>query len=177
MKSLRNILSLVMVSVLMFMGIASLAAIKGTTVYAEDCSTKTGPEKEACEAANAATGGGGGGSSAVDSACSGVSALGVDCGSATTAQEVIEGPVGTLIDLVSYAVGIACVVMIIYGGFRFITSGGNADATKSARNTILYALLGLFIILIANILINFVFGQAKQINDGASGSSSTPSGN
>lgn len=158
----------------MFVGAISLM---GSKVYAETCvDDPTATPPVVC---GGSSGSGGGGSSAVESACSGVSALGVDCGSATTAQEVIEGPIGTLIDLVSYAVGIACVVMIIYGGFRFITSGGNADATKSARNTILYALLGLFIILIANILINFVFGQAKQINDGnKSGSnSSTPGSN
>lgn len=155
----------------LILGVLMFGVVSSNRTYAEPCvDDVTTPDVD--ESASCAAGGGGG--SAVDSACSGVEALGVKCDSAGTAQEVIEGPIGTIIDLISYAVGVACVVMIIYGGFRFITSGGNADATKSARNTILYALLGLFIILIANILINFVFGQAKQINEPAS--STTPTG-
>jgi hypothetical protein len=63
--------------------------------------------------------------------------------------------------------------MIIYGGFRFITSGGNSDATKDARNTIIYALVGLLVVLLVNLLITFVFNQANDINNSSSGAGSS----
>ncbi|MDQ5914081.1 MAG: hypothetical protein QG623_700 [Patescibacteria group bacterium] len=166
MKKIKNIIRGVIVGSLVFLGIMSFAGFFGVGAYAlEDCSAFVGPAKAECDARNAAAGGGGGGGAAVDSACEGVSSLGVTCGGGGTAQDVINGPIGTFVSLISYVVGVACVVMIIYGAFRFITSGGNSDATKSARNTILYALVGLFIVLTVNILVNFVFNQANDINN------------
>jgi hypothetical protein len=46
--------------------------------------------------------------------------------------------------------------MIIFGGFRFVTSGGDANATASARNTIIYAVIGLAVAAIAEVLVRFV---------------------
>lgn len=173
----RSLASGVVVGMMLFMGMASIAVVSGSSarVYAEgECEGKTGPEKEDCEAAAAAASGGGGGA-AVDSACDGVEALGATCGGGGDAQAVISGPIKSIIRLISFAVGVACVLMIIYGAFKFITSGGNSDSTKDARNTILYALVGLILVLTVNILISFVFDQAKELNSGgSSGTSTTP---
>ncbi len=108
---------------------------------------------------------------AANQACKGVEALGVTCDAAGSAQEVISGPVQVVVQLLTYIVGVASVVMIIYGALKFITSGGNSDATKSAKSTIIYALVGLVIVLLANVIISFVFAQAKDIENGP-----TPSG-
>jgi hypothetical protein len=46
--------------------------------------------------------------------------------------------------------------MLIYGGFKYITSGGDEQSTKSARDTIIYALVGLVIVAFAQIIVKFV---------------------
>ena len=50
--------------------------------------------------------------------------------------------------------------MIIFGGFKYMTSGGSDDKTKDAKNTILYALVGLVIVLLAQTIVKFVFSRA-----------------
>lgn len=54
--------------------------------------------------------------------------------------------------------GIACVIVIIIGGFLYIVSAGNPDRTKSAKDAILYAIIGLIISLGAFAIVNFVLG-------------------
>lgn len=104
-------------------------------------------------------------------ACEGLQELGVDCDSGTgTAQEVASGPIKTVVGILSFVVGVACVVMIIYGAFRIVTSGGNSDTVKSGRSTIIYALVGLILVLLANVIVSLTYRQAKDIE----GSKSAP---
>lgn len=72
-----------------------------------------------------------------------------------SAQDAIE----TVINVLSYIVGVAAVIMIIFGGFRYVTSGGDANASKTARSTILYAIVGLVIVVIAQAIVFFVLGS------------------
>lgn len=60
------------------------------------------------------------------------------------------------VKLLSVAVGIAAVIMIIVGGLRYVTSAGNAESAKSAKNTILYAIIGLAIAGVAQLIAHFV---------------------
>lgn len=76
--------------------------------------------------------------------------------------------VNKVIDLFSIVVGAVSVLMIIYGGFKYITSGGSDDGTKAAKNTILYALVGLVIVLISQTIVKFVFTKALQLNGDSS---------
>lgn len=61
-----------------------------------------------------------------------------------------------VVDLLLTVVGIISVIMIIIGGFRYTTSGGDAGQTKSARDTIIYAVAGLVIAIMAFAIVNFV---------------------
>lgn len=63
------------------------------------------------------------------------------------------------IDLVSIIVGVISVVIIIIGGIGFITSGGDSAKVTSARNTILYAIVGLILVAFAQIIVKFVLVQ------------------
>ncbi|MEK7561346.1 MAG: pilin [Patescibacteria group bacterium] len=74
----------------------------------------------------------------------------------------IDTTIGNVVDLISVAVGIAAVIMLIVGGFRYITSAGNAEAIKAAKNTILYALIGLVIVALAQLIVNFVLNKTTQ---------------
>lgn len=64
--------------------------------------------------------------------------------------------IGKIINLLSVVVGIAAVIMILVGGLRYTTSGGKEDAVKNAKNTILYALIGLFVVALGQVIVRFV---------------------
>lgn len=64
-----------------------------------------------------------------------------------------------VINIFSWVVGIVSVIMIIYGGFRYITSAGNDSSVTSAKNTILYAIIGLVVVAISQILVKFVIAK------------------
>lgn len=57
---------------------------------------------------------------------------------------------------VLYAVGIISVFMLVWGGVRYIISGGDSKKITDAKNTILYAIIGLIIALLAYAIVNFV---------------------
>jgi ABC-type Fe3+ transport system permease subunit len=61
-----------------------------------------------------------------------------------------------VLDMLLRVAGVAAVLFVIYGGIQFMVSQGNSDATKSARNTILNALIGLIIASIAATMVSFI---------------------
>ena len=58
-----------------------------------------------------------------------------------------------------YAVGIISVIMLIYGGLRYILSGGDNKKVTDAKNTILYAIIGLIVSILAFAIVNFVLNS------------------
>lgn len=56
-------------------------------------------------------------------------------------------------------VGIISVVFITYGGFQYLTSTGEPDKAKNARTTIVNALIGLMIAMLATVIVNLVAGS------------------
>lgn len=67
-----------------------------------------------------------------------------------------------IINILSVIIGAIAVVMIIIGGFRYVTSAGNAEGTKAARNTILYAIVGLVVVALAQIIVHFVLNTVAN---------------
>lgn len=65
------------------------------------------------------------------------------------------------INLFSLIVGIAAVIMIIIGGLKYIMSQGESSNTAGAKNTILYAIIGLVIVALAQIIVKFVLTKSK----------------
>lgn len=64
--------------------------------------------------------------------------------------------VAAVISMLLYLGGIGAVIMVIYGGVKYTTSMGSPESTAQARNTIVYALVGLLIAISASFLITFV---------------------
>jgi hypothetical protein len=64
--------------------------------------------------------------------------------------------VADAINVLSVIVGIAAVVMIIIGGFRYITAAGDSGKIASAKDTIIYALVGLVIVAFSQSIVFFV---------------------
>lgn len=67
-----------------------------------------------------------------------------------------------IVNILSVVVGIVAVIMIIIGGFRYITSGGKQESVTSAKNTILYAIIGLVIVALAQIIVKFVLNNTTN---------------
>jgi hypothetical protein len=66
------------------------------------------------------------------------------------------GIVTTVSNVMLFIIGALSVVMIIIGGLRYVISGGNTGNVTAAKNTILYAVVGLVIAVMAYAIINFV---------------------
>ncbi len=83
------------------------------------------------------------------------------CAAATAEGETrINTLIIKLVNVFSIIVGIVAVVMIIYGGFRYITSGGDSGNVTSAKNTVLFAIVGLIIVAMAQFIVKFVLNKS-----------------
>ena len=67
----------------------------------------------------------------------------------------------SLINLLLIVIGLVAVVVIIIAGFNFITSGGDTNKVTAAKNTILYAVIGLIIVVFAEAIVHFVIGTVQ----------------
>lgn len=77
------------------------------------------------------------------------------------------GTFSTITNVLLFIVGAIAVIMIVIGGLRYVLSGGNADQITSAKNTILYAIVGIVVALLAYAAVNFVL--TSFIPGGAAG--------
>ena len=70
-----------------------------------------------------------------------------------------DGLIKTVVNVLLWAVGILSVIMIIFSGFRYITSAGDASKTKSARSTLIYSVVGLIVAIMAWAIVNMVINR------------------
>lgn len=64
-----------------------------------------------------------------------------------------------------YIVGIVAVVMLIVGGIKYVISGGDSKKVTDAKNTVLYAIIGLVVAFLAFAIVNFVISALPNSND------------
>jgi hypothetical protein len=67
-----------------------------------------------------------------------------------------QGEVGTALDIVFTVTGAIALLVITIGGLRYIISRGDPSATAQAKDTIMYALIGLVISIAAYSIVTFV---------------------
>ena len=72
-----------------------------------------------------------------------------------------------IVNVFSVIVGIIAVIMIIYGGFKYITSGGDSGNVSGAKNTLIYAIVGLIIVALAQFIVRFVLNTANGVGNNA----------
>ena len=82
------------------------------------------------------------------------------------ASSSVSHLITVVVNVLSVIVGVVAVIMIIVGGFRYITSAGNPEGAKSARNTILYAIIGLVIVALAQLIVHFVLNKTSTATTG-----------
>lgn len=98
-------------------------------------------------------------------ACSGINldSGGNDCATINSGSTI--GSILTdIINILSSILGIVAVIMIIIGGFKYITSGGEASKTASAKNTLLFAFVGLILAVLAQVLVHFVLNHVEKVS-------------
>lgn len=115
------------------------------------------------------------GAQTVDDVCDGLGLTGAACdtesaiegcraqpwtpGCENVAERRISDVIRGALNVISAIVGIVAVVMIIFGGYRYITAGGDSGKVSTAQTTIIYAIIGLIIVALAQVIVRFVLSQ------------------
>lgn len=73
----------------------------------------------------------------------------------------VSDVVATAINILSAIGGIVAVIMVIVSGFRYVTSGGDANKASSARNGVIYAIVGLIIVAFAQVIVQFALERTS----------------
>lgn len=94
-----------------------------------------------------------------DDICKGVSITGGDCGDTSTGG--LEAAIRNIINIFSVLVGIIAVIMIMVSGFKYVTSGGDSGNVKSAKDTLIYAIVGIVIVAFSQLIVQFVLKNTE----------------
>lgn len=128
-KNIRN----VMMSCLFMFGLIALPLATSTVTSA------VGNKQAVCEGVN------------------GIQAAGAEqCAPGGTGSGALGTFITNIINILLFVIGAIAVIMIIIGGIRYITSNGDSAQTTGAKNTILYAVVGVVVALMAFAIVNFV---------------------
>ena len=86
---------------------------------------------------------------------------GIDCIGGDDAKPLFgeNGIFTTIINTALFVIGAIAVLMLIYGGIRYTISGGQTQAVTDAKNTILYAIIGIVVAILAYAIVNFVLSS------------------
>jgi hypothetical protein len=71
----------------------------------------------------------------------------------------------TVVNIMLFIIGLIAVVMLVIGGIRYATSGGSQDAVKGAKDTILYAIIGIVVAVMAYAVVGFVTQNISKGGD------------
>lgn len=88
------------------------------------------------------------------------------CAGDQDTEETLSNAAEAIINILSIVVAAAAVIFIIIGGVKYVTSNGNQEKVTSAKNTILYAVIGLVIVIFAQTILNFVVGGVNDAIEG-----------
>lgn len=128
-KSLQAVLLVPVIA----LGVASLGAVAAPAASAANCS---------------------------DADISGGAANGIQCAKGAGQNENLFGGDESIFTIVSnvllFIIGAISVIMLIIGGIRYVVSAGDSNAVTGAKNTIMYAIIGIIVALLAYALVNFV---------------------
>lgn len=130
---------LLIAAALLFVPVFMAGFVATSSVSAQD-QPPAGNKKDICEGIGIAGGGG------------------TDCNE-NAAGLTVNRVIASAVNIISLIVGVAAVIMVIIGGFKYITSNGDSNSISSAKNTILYAIIGLVIVALAQGIVRFVMSR------------------
>ncbi len=111
---------------------AGVATLSPATVSAAS------PQSEVCKGIGAASGSGG-------------------CSSNISLTRVIRN----VINLFSIVIGIIAVIMVMFSGFKYVTAAGDSGSLTTAKQTLIYAIVGLVIAALAQVIVQFVLRAVR----------------
>lgn len=85
------------------------------------------------------------------------------CDTLKSSGSSIDGILSLVLNLFSAIVGFIAVIFIIINGLKYVTSGGSSEKTNDAKNAIIYALIGLVIVALSQIIVKFVLHKASAL--------------
>jgi len=91
---------------------------------------------------------------------------GVTCAQGTNVPTSLFGQGSiftTIVNVLLFVIGALSVVMLIWGGIRYTTSGGNSSSVTAAKNTIMYAIIGLVVAFLAYAIVNWVLAAVTPV--------------
>ena len=138
---LKRIKSLIIVAV-MSLGFGAPALVPAMAFAATDTI-----QNSLCQGTNIATGGGN---------------ASTDCTTNSNTGVSLSQLAARIVNILSIVVGVVAVIMIIVGGFRYITSGGESGNVSGAKNTLIYAIVGLVIVALAQFIVHYVLNTATN---------------
>ncbi|HEX7259507.1 MAG TPA: hypothetical protein VF272_01085 [Candidatus Saccharimonadia bacterium] len=98
--------------------------------------------------------------SPIIAACTSEQGKGLDAVSpGACSANALTARLNVIIDTLFIVIGAVAVLIMIMGGIRYITSTGDAKRIQAAKDTILYAVLGLIVAILARAIVGFVIGQ------------------
>ncbi len=130
----------------LFMAASLVAVVPAASIYAEG--------EGGGESGGEGGGEGGGSNGAAKKAMEGFESV-----NTVGAETNLQSSIGTILTVVYSIVGIVAVVMVILGGISYATSQGDAGKLKKGKDTILYGIIGLIIVLLAFAITNFVLSS------------------
>lgn len=134
---------LVITGIIALFGAVGMVSLTPAPAYAVDCEAT--PNSPACQIRD------------------GKNAAGANndtsCGPKNEQQCTIGDRVSTVVNILLFIIGTVSVIMIILGGLRYVLSNGDSTQITNAKNTILYAVIGLVVALLAYAIVNFVVSQ------------------
>ena len=80
-----------------------------------------------------------------------------------TANDTLIATVGGIINAIIAVIGVVAVIMLVIAGFRYTVSGGDAKAVETAKNQIMYAIIGIVICVLAFAIVTFVVNQLNAV--------------
>ncbi len=92
--------------------------------------------------------------------------VGTDCSGTqggNASEDSLTNAIALIVNIISVIVGVIAVIMIIFGGAKYITSGGESAKITSAKNTLMYAIIGLIVVALAQFIVRFVLKNVSKV--------------
>lgn len=85
-----------------------------------------------------------------------------EAGGSTTPKKDVGALIKDIVNTLLYILGAVAVIMIVIGGIQYTISNGDSSKVTAAKNTILYAVIGLIVAILAYAIVNFVVTRLIQ---------------
>lgn len=128
----RRITNLITIAIVIIVSLLIVQASQSVSVYAADAS---------------------------DAVCGSLTEAGESC---VGSQSRIQGVITFALNMLSWIAGIIAVVMLIISGLRFMTGGGDPQSISSAKRGVIYALVGIAVVILSQSIVRFVVNKSTE---------------